>query len=506
MVKLSSGHYLGIAIVLVLMTVVGLYAGRKVTSAADFTTGSRKAGWPVVTGTIMGTLVSASSTVGTAQLAFQFGFSAWWFTLGAGISCLVLGLALARRFYESTIVTIPQYLVMTYGTAMGPVSSIFTSVGMFFNVVANVLSLMAMMGAMFHLSNLEGGLISLVLMLSYVVFGGIWGAGMTGVLKVGLLYVTMLVCGITAYFWMGGVAGLGDHFPAFPWFSLFGRGMSKDLAAGLSLLVGVISTQTYIQALASAKNANAARNGALASAVLIPPLGLGGIMVGLFMRAHFPDAPSSQVFPLFVMQFLPSVISGVVLATLLVTVVAGWAGLSLGITTMLTRDVYQKFVRPNATSRNALMVQRLLIGVVGLLAVGVASGNAGTLILSWGFLSMGLRGCTALLPLLAAMFCSRYVTPAGGVVAAFLGPLADFVWFLAFPNGMDPLYPGLVASLITLVVVSHFTRGENPSGRGRSGETPPEVVEPVHTIAYCTNHRRQPARLNRAVEGRRGQD
>ena len=39
-------------------------------------------------GAIIGTLVGGSSTIATAQLAYTFGMSAWWFTLGAGIACL----------------------------------------------------------------------------------------------------------------------------------------------------------------------------------------------------------------------------------------------------------------------------------------------------------------------------------------------------------------------------------------------------------------------------------
>ena len=458
MMTLAAGHYAGIAIVVVMMTLVGLYSGRKVKAATDFSTGGRNAGWPVIGGTIMGTLVGASSTIGTAQLAFQFGFSAWWFTLGAGISCLVLALGLARRLYESRIETIPQYLVKSYGTAVGPISSIFTSMGTFFSIVATVLALMALMGAMFHLGGAAGSFLAMLMMLSYVLFGGIWGAGMTGVLKVGLLYVAMIICGVSSYLWMGGVAGFTHQLPAYPWFSLFGRGMGKDLAAAFSLLLGVVSTQTYVQAVVSGKNLRQARNGALASAFLIPPLGLGGILVGLFMRTHFPNTPSAQVFPIFVMKFLPPVTSGVVLATLIITGVAGWSGMALGITTTLTRDIYQKFFRPKASSKEALLVQRLLLAALGVLAIVVANGNAGSLILAWGFLSMGMRGCTAAFPLAAAMFFSRYVTPKAGVAATLLGPLTNFVWYLAFPKGMDPLYPGLAASLLCLVVVSAFTR------------------------------------------------
>ncbi len=45
----------------------------------------------MIIGTIVGTLVGGASTVGTAELAFNHGFSALWFTLGGGIGCLIMG-------------------------------------------------------------------------------------------------------------------------------------------------------------------------------------------------------------------------------------------------------------------------------------------------------------------------------------------------------------------------------------------------------------------------------
>jgi SSS family solute:Na+ symporter len=309
---LTTGHFIGTITVLALITVVGIYSGRKVKSSADFTTGGRKAGFEVVGGTIMGTLIGGASTIGTAQLAFQFGFSAWWFTLGTGIGCAVLGLGFARRIWESKLETIPQYLVKSYRASVGPIASIFTSVGIFFSLMVNILGYLAIMTAIFHIDPVLAAIIGVLLVLSYILFGGVWGIGMTGIVKVGFLYVAMLACGITAYLSLGGLAGMTAKLPYFPWFSLFGRGFVKDAAAGFSVVVGVLSTQTYFQAMASGKSVSASRKGALASAIMMPPVGLGGIMVGLFMRVNFPGTPSSEVFPAFVLNYLPPVLAGVV--------------------------------------------------------------------------------------------------------------------------------------------------------------------------------------------------
>jgi len=74
MIALTNTHIIGIIITLVLITAVGIYAGRMVKSAEDFSVGGRRATATVIAGTIMGTLVGGASTIGTAQLAFNMVF------------------------------------------------------------------------------------------------------------------------------------------------------------------------------------------------------------------------------------------------------------------------------------------------------------------------------------------------------------------------------------------------------------------------------------------------
>ncbi len=457
---LSTGHIAGIVITLIIITTIGVYAGRMVKSALDFSVGGRRAGAAVVVGTILGTLVGGSSTIGTAQLAFKYGFCAWWFTLGAGVACAVLGLGLARQLHESSLETIPQYLVATYGESIGPISSIFSSTGIFLNIIAQGLAAVALLTSMFRMSPVTAAIISVFMVLAYVFLGGVWGTGLVGIAKLALIYLAIVFGGVLAYKMSGGWSGITANFTVYPWLSLLGRGASKDLAGGFALLVGVLSTQTYFQAIFSAKNVAVARAGALISAILIPPVGLGGILVGLYMRANFPGMPSEQVLPVFIIKSLPPFPAGVVLAALLIAVIGTWAGLTLGVSTMLTKDIYKKFIRSRAGDREVLRVQRILIFLVSVCAVLFVAGNLKSLILGWSFLSMGLRGCTVLFPLLGAAFFPRFVTPAAGTVAALLGPLVNLIWHFLYPNGLDPLYPGLLAGLLAMIIISLVSRRE----------------------------------------------
>ena len=102
----------------------------KARDSADFSLGGRRAGSWSVFGAITGTLVGGASTIGTAQLAFMWGLSAWWFTLGAGLACLFLGLFLAIPLRQSNVETIPQFISRYYGERARVCASLFSATGM----------------------------------------------------------------------------------------------------------------------------------------------------------------------------------------------------------------------------------------------------------------------------------------------------------------------------------------------------------------------------------------
>ena len=129
--QLSLLHVVGLLATIALIVGIGFYSGKKVSSAADFSGGSAKAGPWIVCGAIMGTLVSGQATVGTAQLAFSYGMSAWWFTLGSGIGCLILALGFALPYRRSGCTTLMQIVSKEYGPRAESLGSVFCSIGIF---------------------------------------------------------------------------------------------------------------------------------------------------------------------------------------------------------------------------------------------------------------------------------------------------------------------------------------------------------------------------------------
>jgi SSS family solute:Na+ symporter len=451
---LSQGQLLGAACTFALISFVASEAMKRVKSFDDFATGGGSLGAVYVAGTILGTIVGGAATIGAAQLAFSYGLAGWWFSLGSLFALAFLGLVLSDRLRSAGVKTIPQFLVKTYGERVGPWSWLFTSIGLLMNIIGQVLAATSLLSTVFGMKPVLAAMVTFAAMMLYVVYGGVWSTGSVGVVKTLLLLGSMLVVGFVANGLAGGVSSLARALPRYPYFSLFGRGLWTDLAAGFSLLVGVASTQTYIQALFSAKNPRAAKQGALLAALLAPVAGLPGVYVGMHMKVTQPGISAGSALPLFVTQRLHPVLAGIVLATLFISVIGTAAGLSLGVGVMFGQDIMKKRLWPGATDRQVLVSSRLAIGVTGVIALVVALSGLDSLILKWSFLSMGIRGSTVFFPLLGAVFFRDRVSRRAGLLSIAVAPLLSLLWGVVFPGGIDPLYIGLATSLLCLWVGS----------------------------------------------------
>jgi SSS family solute:Na+ symporter len=448
---MNTEHYLGALSVLLVIAGLGLYSGMRVKSAGDFSIGGRNAGAGIVAGTIIGTFVGGSSTIGTAQLAFTYGFSAWWFTLGGGLACLALGLVYARRLYDSGLSTIPQILSREYGQKTATIAAVLNSLGTFLSIVAQVLSSIALIASMSSMPSFMAAGIAVALTLIYVIFGGLWSTGLVGVAKAALLLAGVGLCGGVALHQGGGWTAFAAALPSERYFSLVARGPAVDFGACLSLIVGVLTTQTYIQALVSGKTFSRARAGVLVSAFLTPLIGLAGVAVGLYMRIHMPHINPSTALPVFIIEMLPPFLAGATLGTLLVTVVGTAAGLALGLSSMLCSDICRFYSQKNLSDKSMLRLTRLTLAGILLAAALITTGNAGSLILSWSFLSMGLRGAVTFGILTAALFLPGRVPPAFAMWAMGTGLACVVLGKPLIGDVVDPLFIGIAASLLVLL-------------------------------------------------------
>ena len=474
---------------------VSIFSAKHAASGRSFAFNERKAGIPTTIGLMLGTLVSGQATLGSAQLAFHYGFSAWWFTLGSGIGCLLLGLVYASRMRASRSLTIVSIIRDRFGGKCAGLASVLSVIGIFISVVSQVLSEIALLSVMFHVSFRTAGVLTIILMAGYISFGGAVGSGYAGLAKVMLLIFSCSLGVIYILSVSGGAVSFCDQFVGLhlhsplsevlgtfsegdvrlKYFQLFARGLSKDGASAVSMIVGVISTQSYATAVWSAKSDKTARQALLMSAVIVPLIGAACILIGLFMRtqcvtaeeaeylrsinAAIPEGlvrieSSSQIFPYFWEHYLPPLFGGVCLGTLLIALAGGGAGLAFGVSTVLIDDI-GSFVF--AGREMGLPVRRAVIIAVLAAAYGAACLFSGSMINDIGFLSMGLRGTVIFIPLSAALSGRIRVSEKGIIAAMLTGLLTLIISRMLFPD-RDLLPCAILAEAVMILIAAGVSK------------------------------------------------
>ena len=449
--QLTSTHFFSLIITLLVTMLPGILAARQVKSAEDYNVGGRSSGAGMVAGTIIGTIVGGAATVGTAQLGFKLGLTAWWFTLGSGIALMLMAIFYSVPLRRSGLTTIAEFLVTNYGKPAGWLATLSACAGIFFSIVASTLTALHLVAGIFNVPlTLAAGVIILVTA-ALVFFGGLSSSGMAGIFKIMLIFASIFVGGLLAYNDMGGYTGIRAVFPEQPWFSLFGRGVGDGLFSLGAMIVGVISTQTYVQAIFSAKNGRAAAAGCLSAALVVIPVGLPSVMIGMFMHAQHPEINSIDALPLYLATYLPEWLGGIGLAAVLLSALGSIAGLALGVGTMISRDVVTK-VWTGLTAQGQLWASRLSVLAVSVAAMVFVFLHLDSSVLEWNYLSMALRGSGIFLPLTFCIFFPGRVRASMGVAAMGAGVFAALFWRHISSIEVNSLLPALCYNLFFLLI------------------------------------------------------
>ncbi|MDR1731727.1 MAG: sodium:solute symporter family protein [Synergistaceae bacterium] len=423
----------------------------KVKSVGEYATAGRKARAGSVTGVVMGALVSGGSTVGTVQMAYQTGISGWWFTLGSGLSCAILALWFARPVRASGLSTLPEFIERSCGRPTALLTLAGSAAGTLLSVAAQFMAGLALLCSAFPISQ-EAGIFILALVILFFIFtGGLKSFSLIGSAKVVILYLIFVLCAGKTFLLGQTPQVLIRDLPFSPWLNLLGRGVGRDLGACVSLIVGVLCTQIYLQAVFSASDEKTARRGCLVAAFLIPPLGLMGVWIGLGLRNAGVVVEPAQALPWFLSAHFHPVLAGVMWAGLLITAIGGAAGLILGLATNLSLDLLLRIPGVPKDEKNALRLSRWAVFLSVLAAALLALVFRQGLILHLSYLALSLRATGMIIPLVVSIFRPGLLSPRRAFVSSLCGLGGMLIAWIFFPN-TEPLFIGLLAAVAGLLI------------------------------------------------------
>ena len=366
---------------LVLMAGIGAYFMRYVRAGSDFLKGGNRIEWWVA-----------------GLASFMSGFSVWTFTGGAGFAYRngVIGVFLlllaapaflagyfvfATRWRRSRVTTVVEYVRSRFGEATHKTFSAMTVPS---QLVFGGVRLFALASFMSIATGVPVPHLVIgcgIVILLYTTLGGYWAVCFTDMFQFMFLFPIACLLAWLSLDAVGGWSGFVDRAPA-GFFDPFGGdyGWLFLLAYSVSQTVGYnnfANAQRYF----CADTERSARKIALLCTGLftlgsfvfyLPPLVARVLIPELAGAANGLEEPSEAAYVAMGMRLLPAGLAGVLLAAMLASSMASLSATNHIVTGILARDLYQGYLRPDASEQRMLVVSRAASLTVGTVMIALA--------------------------------------------------------------------------------------------------------------------------------------
>jgi SSS family solute:Na+ symporter len=459
---------------LLITLVLGVVANRRLSvDLEDFLLYGRRAGFVVLYLTVVATYHSAFAFLGSGGFFYTHGIGFWaagtWTVLTGAIT-YVLGTriwALGKRF---SYVTPADMLADFYESEAVRVTTAIVSVLftlLYIQVQAQGLGYIISVASDGRISFAAGTLLLLAVSAVYLMAGGLRAVYWTDVIQGLWMYVAVWAGGLfLAYELFGGplelwravaearpdllsLPGPRGFFTPGMWF-----GMSIALSFGI-----VFQPHLFIRYY-TAVDARTIRWLGATTPIYLMTLYIPAALVGLGGAVVLPGLEiPDRVFPELLFRYANPWLTGVILAGATAAAMSTLDSILHANMTVLTRDVYQRYVAPQKSQAHYVLVGRLI--VVALLAVGYLLS-----IRTYGFLvtlvTLSGAGALQLMPsVLGVCFPSgRLLTKAGVLAGIGAGLSALYVTLVVTPHPMG-MHGGVWSVGVNFLVaysVSAFTR------------------------------------------------
>jgi Na+/proline symporter len=460
-------HLVVVLAYLVALIVVGTRKVRQVRTQADFTLAGRGLGPFVLFGTMLATWIGTGSIFGNAEKTVEVGIAAWILPLG-GVAGIVALAPIAPRARRIAGFTVQDVLESRYS----PTTRVLGTVTLVLAYVTIVSYQYRAGGAVIHLlapavPPADATLVAALFVVAYTALAGMISVAYTDVVNGVLMLVGFAVTVPVLWARAGGTEGMAAVLDPERMRPLGPLGPADIVALTLPSFLLVLGDANMYQRFFSARDPRAAARAVrwLAVGVLLMETGIiGSAWIGSALTG--PLENPGHVLAVVARDHLPALLGALLLATIVAVIVSTADSYLLVPATCLVRDVYQRFVRPDASEAQLVRASRLTVVALGAVAWGLTHVSDRFLAVAlWAYTMYG-AGIT---PSLLAAFLWPRATAAGATASIATGIAVTIAWELLGDRvlpGVATVFPAITLSVAALVGVSLLTPPRDVALRG----------------------------------------
>ena len=460
-------YYLILLIVYsVLQIALGIWIGRKVTTARDFFVAGRTLGPGLLFSTMLAANIGAGSTVGATHLGYRDGLSAVWWVLSAAIGSTILALwigpAIRRAAAECDLRTVGDFLEFRFGVQVRVAIAALLWVGAIFILAGQLIAIATILNVIVGLPPAVGCTLGGLLITIYFTAGGLMTSAWVNVVQLTVKIVGFAIALPLALSAVGGWSALRGLQPSPDYWNFWSGGQSGLVYLAV-LGPAFIVSPGLLQKIYGARDDRTVRIGVGLNAVGLAAYAMVPVVLGMIARLRFPDIDSQLALPMVLMHGVPAVAGGIGLAAVFSAEVSSADAVLFMLTTSLSQDFYKRFVNRAATDVEMLRITRITAVIAGALGVVVALMAASVITALSIFYT--LMGVGLFMPILGGLYVRRAQTrDAMAAIIAGIGTVAimQFGYAGARLWGLTPAMAGLAAGTLVFFVSTLAGAKRNP--------------------------------------------
>jgi len=393
-------------LVLILYSLVliglGLVLSRHVKSSGDFYVAGRKLSPGLLFATMLAANIGAGSTVGAAGLGYSIGLSAWWWVGSAGIGSLILAATVGPRIRDLAarkgFYTVGDFLEFRFGSPVRTVIAVLLWLGTLSILAGQLIAVSRILNVVASIPKTAGCLLGGVVAVLYFSAGGLKGTVWVNLLQLSVKAAGFLISLPLVLLAVGSWSGMKSSLTAAgisaSYFHFLGNGWSDVLPYVALLVPSFIVSPGLVQKVFGARDAGAVRRGVGLNGAALLIFSFFPVLLGMAAAVRFPGLEHPELaLPTVLTGLLPVWLGALLLASVFSAEVSSADAILFMLSTSLSRDLFQRHIRPDLDDNRLLRISRriaLAAGFLGILLAVLLESVISALSIFYSLLSVAL--------------------------------------------------------------------------------------------------------------------
>lgn len=456
---------------LVLMMSIGLYYSRRQKNLSSYILGDRQLGPWLTSMSAEASDMSGWMLMGLPGYAYLHGLSAFWTGIGLIVGTWANWVLVSQRLRNYTEVadnslTIPDYLSNRFEDRKNGLRLICALFIILFFIIYTSSGFVAagkLFNTIFGIPYLHALLLGAFVVVFYTFLGGFSAVALTDFIQGTMMFFTVLYVPVAATIALGGPMPTLDILSkeGSDFFSFF-----PDSTGVSALLVMIVSSlgwglgyfgQPHIlvkfMAIGDPKELKKSTRIAMTWVLLSLSFAIAiGVVGKAYLSTPLENANAERVFILMAESLSAPFITGIIWSAILAAIMSTSSSQLLVTSSAVSRDLFQAFLKKDASEKTLIWVSRLSVLLVSAIAVYLGSDPNSYIFSIVSYAWAGFGACFGATVLLSLYW--KRMTLKGAYAGVIVGGLTVLIWKHFEWFGLYELVPGFFFSVAAIVIVS----------------------------------------------------